>query len=195
MDKLDQQIKALLQEEYQARLLKNRDRQAPAFLDFYGFIVNELDEKRSASVLLYLQNNPEAQEFIQRARLLLKEQPSATLQEVPRDWIASAKKLAAKKDLSCPHCGKGITSFKKPLSKQKMISMSMIVLAVAAFGLSFVFKRYFLQFLALTIIFAFKYIVDQKAIKTQILVYKALEDQGISQQSSESRLPKDAFHS
>ncbi len=88
-------------------------------------------------------------------------------------------------DIACPHCGKKITSFKKPLSRQYLWNALWLVTAAAGLGLSFVFKRYFLQFLVVSLLAGFKWIVDQKAMKTQILIYKALKEE--SESPSRSR--------
>jgi len=46
-----------------------------------------------------------------------------------------------------------------------------LVLAVASFGLSFVIPRYFLQFLAITLILGFKWAIDTSATRTIIMSY------------------------
>lgn len=99
-------------------------------------------------------------------------------ESVPPDWIASAKALGARqKSASCPHCGKPITAFKKPLTAQKWTNFLWLSLASASFGLSFVFRGYFMQFLLVAMLAGIKAIVELRATKTQILIYKALSEE------------------
>ena len=86
----------------------------------------------------------------------------------------------------CPHCGKPITSFKKPLAGQRLWNIAWASSAALSFLLSFLFHRYFFQFVALTVLFGVKWIVDQRATKTQILIYKALQEEA----APSSRLEK-----
>ena len=195
MDKLDKQILAYLKEEYESRLLSRENASAPEFHDLYSYLINDSDEQRSAEIIAYLQNNPEAQAFIRTARQLMEELSSAPeAKDIPAEWIRSAKNLSApKKDISCPHCGKGISAFKKPLSSQKIANLCLLLLTISAFVLSFVFKRYFFQFLVLTLLFGFKWIIDQKNAKTQILVYKAITEGLHEEKAANSRFSKGFF--
>ena len=97
-------------------------------------------------------------------------------ERVPARALERAKSLIIGR-IACPHCGKGITPFKKPYLRQKFLNGLWLVFSCAMFGLSFVFPHYFMQFLALTALFGFKWIVDQRATKSQILIYKALKDE------------------
>ncbi len=112
-------------------------------------------------------------------------------EEVPEALLQSVKKLKlpAAGPL-CPHCGKPITAFKKPLASQRVWNALWLSAAIAAFAMSFVFPRYFFQYVALTVLFGVKWIVDQRATKTQILIYKALQDDSESfhRQHTPSRL-------
>ena len=56
-------------------------------------------------------------------------------QDVPADWIAGAKALqTGRKNVACPHCGKSVTAFKKPLrsilSFEKILSTNVDFLAL-----------------------------------------------------------------
>ena len=104
-------------------------------------------------------------------------------ENVPQDLLAKAKAIfpGRAERLSCPHCGKGITPFKDPLTKQKRKNALWMFLAVASFGGSFLAPRYFFQFLAAFLFFSFRWIVDQRATKTQIFVYKTLTDRESTQ--------------
>ena len=56
---------------------------------------------------------------------------------------------------------KGISGYKWP------------ILALLSFVLSFVFTRYFVQFLALAVIFSLKWIFDTGSTRTLIMIYQA----------------------
>jgi len=78
----------------------------------------------------------------------------------------------------CPHCGKPVTPFKDG-GMTGPWNLLWFVAAGAALALSFFLKPYFMQFLVLTLLLGFKGILDQRARKTQILIYKALSaDEG-----------------
>ena len=98
--------------------------------------------------------------------------------EPPLEWVQKAKNLFSKRAIiQCPHCRKPITPFKKPLKTQNLINLFWLALSAASFLCSFVTRRYFFQCLALALFFGIKWAVDQKATKTQILIYKALKDE------------------
>ncbi len=82
---------------------------------------------------------------------------------------------------ACPHCGKSITPFKSPLATQKIKNILWAFLALTSFTGSFLAPRYFFQFLAAFLFFGFRWVVDQRATKTQIFVYKTLKDAEPSQ--------------
>ncbi len=107
-------------------------------------------------------------------------------ENVPGNLIAKAKALfPGAGQLSCPHCGKPITPFKTPLAGQKMKNSAWAVLALASFAGSFLAPRYFFQFLAGFLFFGIRWIVDQRSTKTQIFVYKTLQEE--TAHKSESR--------
>ena len=95
--------------------------------------------------------------------------PAALLKRVKKFKLAAPSSL-------CPHCGKPITPFKKPLTSQRFWNAVWMLSAAAALGLSFVAPRYFVQWVALAVLFGVKFIIDQRATKTQILIYKALAE-------------------
>lgn len=98
-------------------------------------------------------------------------------ENVPVDLVARAKALLPGTNrLSCPHCAKPITPFKTPLAGQKVKNAVWAILAIVCFAGSFVIPKYFFQFLVAFLFFGFRWIVDQKATKTQIFVYKTLSD-------------------
>ena len=97
---------------------------------------------------------------------------------LPQGLVQKAKDLVpgTKRGVAnCPHCGKPISSPKKPSAGD----WNLLWLAAMAFffGLSFVFQSYFYQCLVATLICAFKWIIERRARKTQILIYKALTEE------------------
>ena len=46
-----------------------------------------------------------------------------------------------------------------------------------SFALSFVFRRYFMQFLVVTVLAGVKWVVEMRASKTQIMIYRALAEE------------------
>ena len=109
---------------------------------------------------------------------LIKEHIEQTVsaQEVPAEVLRKAKDLMGRR-ISCPHCGRAITPFKKPHSRQMLVNLLWLASAASMFLLSFVFPHYFFQFLVLTLLAGFKWIVEQRSSKTQILIYKALKEE------------------
>ncbi len=71
-----------------------------------------------------------------------------------------------------------IKTFKKGKPKiMKKINLYLI-LAAASFILSFVFQRYFVQFLTATLLLGIKWITDAKSTKMLIMIYEAWKNGG-----------------
>lgn len=178
-DRIDSDLKNYLSGERKG--LQEGDRQKtgyPSTEELYLFITDQLDGAALDRMITHLKNHPADQALVSKARGLLSDEVTAEGQKVPYETIQRAKSLMGEKaKLTCPHCGKPITPFKKPAQKQLFWNTVWLSLGVIAFALSFVFRQYFLQFLALTLLFGVKWIVDQKAAKTQILIYKALKEE------------------
>lgn len=108
------------------------------------------------------------------------------LDESIKDYLGQTRELPAglgqkAKDLMpgpgpgaarCPHCGKPIAPPKKPLSSDW--NLLWLAAAAAAFAASFALPDYFFQALAVALVCAFKWLIDYRARKTQILIYKAM---------------------
>ncbi|MBI4352560.1 MAG: hypothetical protein HY593_01410 [Candidatus Omnitrophica bacterium] len=176
MDKVDLSIRNHLAK---LRPLPKREGLAagyPADEDFYRFITGRMEGVELERMVEHLRTHREDQELVLNIRELLeKDLPQGT--EAPREAVQKAKALFPEgQRLGCPHCGKAITPFKKPLSRQRGFNVLWLGLGIVSFTLSFVFPRYFLQFLVLTCLFGVKWIVDQRVTKTQIMVYKALQE-------------------
>ena len=120
-------------------------------------------------------------EFLKKERELLENMEESAGERVPAALLRKVKALVPPGGSPlCPHCRKPITPFKKPPGRQRIENALWLSVALVSFGLSFVFKGYFMQFLVLTLFAGVKWIFDQKATKTQILIYKALQEEGSS---------------
>ena len=188
MDALDRKIKQLL--ETRAVVAAPEDGYCPTSEDYYLFLEGRLDGNRLDKMLGYLKTHPEAQRMVVEARKLIADEVGETFPVVPEALIKKVSALMPNAGwVACPHCGKAITPFKKKLQFQKALNLLWLGLAALSLALSFFVRHYFLQFLALAVVFAVKWIVEQKSTKTQILIYRALE-----QESANSRRDSEHLH-
>src|SRR3989338_1098015 len=176
MDELDKQIKSYFQSEMPALSTRGHGT-PPTAEEFYLFIMDRLDGKAMSAFLAYLRGNSDAQRMVREARKLLETENSSERQMVPQDWMERVKALnLGHSSALCPHCRKPITPFRRPIGKQKLQSALWLLSSTTAFLASFYFHRYFYQCLALALFCGIKWIMDRRAIKSQILIYKALKD-------------------
>ncbi len=193
MDSLDKKIKEYLVSERKARVAErglSTRAGYPTDEDLYSFVTDALEGRDLLKMLEYLKSDPRAMELVSTARLLAQEEASSDRQDVPQRLLNDAKALwKPALSANCPHCGKLITPFKKPVKRQGQWNLLWLVLTVAGFGLSFLFHRYFLQYLSLGVLAGFKWIMDRRSLRTQILIYKALGDGGGNAHSHEE-LPR-----
>ncbi len=126
---------------------------------WHGFFDNSLPEQELAQMTVYLLKDREAREFALKTRRILAEAASAT-NSAPKAWVDETKKSLSSK-------------LAKP--KKKQIYWLWYALSIAAFALSFLMPRYYMQFLVLTALAGIKGIVDQRQAKMQILIYQVLE--------------------
>ncbi len=181
MDTLDKQIKDFFTREISKLSKGSRLKGDPAIEDFYEFVMGKLEGKALDDFLDYLKGNPEAQKMAAQARTLVLNERESEKETVPAGWTQQAKELVLKNSaVRCPYCMKPITPFKKPLKTQNLYNFLWLALSIIAFLISFATRRYFLQCLAVALFFGIKWAVDQKATKTQILIYKALKDDDLS---------------
>ncbi len=182
MDKLDETIHKFLTEKERDRGLGLRSGTAPDAEELYLFLNDKLEGSRLERVLAFLKNNPEWQEWAVKARGLIESSDQSEQVEVPASLLRKVKDSSpAANSARCPHCRQAITPFKKPISTQKLWVILWTLGAALSFTVSFLVPRYFFQFVALTVLFGVKAIVDHRSAKTQILIYKALhEDESTS---------------
>ena len=179
MELLEKQIKEYLKKEIGALQVSGARPLIPDAEEYYKFIMGKLEGKALSVFLDFLRNDKFAQEIVKKARVLALNEREADNEKVPGDWIKEAKNLLPKAPgIHCPHCGKGITPFKKSVGSQQILNFLWLGVAVVSFGASFYYKHYFYQFLALALFFGIKWIVDRRAARTQVLIYKALKEEG-----------------
>ena len=113
------------------------------------------------------------------AKKLFPRMQEADKEVVPEALLARVRsQISRAETVNCPYCQKPITPFKKPLSRQKLLNFLWLAAGIGFFLFSFVIRQYFIQWVALGVLCFLKWIVDQKATKTQILIYKALSESG-----------------
>ncbi len=174
-DSLEKQIKAF----FEARRPAAQAGAWPEAAELAAYLSGSLEGLRLEQVENRIERDAELRIFVGEMKSRLSGMSDAEGEEVPAYLIGKAKGLmsGASRAMHCPHCHKAITPFKKPLSTQKAVNAFWFTGLIASFGLSFVFPRYFMQFLISAILFGLKWIWDSKATRTQIYVYKALSEE------------------
>ena len=195
-DKIEFLIKNYLENRKTSVSGQREDAIYPSPEVLYDYLTDELKGPELERMLAFLRNNSEAQQLISKSREIMDSESGWENEKVPQALLNQAKSLMRPRSLRsrhsaaalkallrqknaagvCPHCGKLITPFKRPLHSQQWKNVLWFGLAVLSFALSFVLRRFFYQFLAATLLFGFKWIVEQRATKTQIMIYKALSD-------------------
>ena len=184
VDKIEALIKKYLENKVNPTGGTREDADYPTPLDLYRYVHQQLIGSEFERMLSFLRHNKDGQELVLRAREIMQDDEEWKKESVRPELIQDAKALMGKKtkEVHCPHCGKKITPFKTPPLSQKWRNLAWLFLAVASLGMSFIFRRYFIQCLVVTTLAGVKCIVEMRATKTQILIYKALSDQDPSEQ-------------
>lgn len=160
MSRTDDLIKAYFESSGAALGGGERPGAYPGPEDLAAFIDDRLKGAELERMLAYLRSNPEAQALVRTLRGLLSSLEGSNAEKVPQALLDRAK---------------GLGSGRRPAPKRSLWQLWM-VLSIAAFAGSFLVPHYYVQFVAAGVLCGVKAIVDQKAAKTQILIYKALED-------------------
>ena len=149
---------------------------APDAEDFALYCQDRLEGEALERLRGYLVANRWAQDMVLEMKRSMEE--DVLENEIPAGLAEKAKGLmkGSAQTALCPHCGKAITPFKRPIARQKWINLSWLLLMAGSFALSFVFPRYFMQFLVVAVLAGFRWIVEVRASKTQIMIYRALSD-------------------
>lgn len=142
--------------------------------DFLRYLTGKMSPEEEDRMVLHLSSNAEDQAFVLRARRMLGSADRPVSALVPQRLIRAAQALRSP-DL-CPHCGKALP-LRKPSPPRAWMKNTLLGSALAAFTLSFVFPRHFLQWLALAVVLGVKWAIDLKAFRTQLLIYKAITDE------------------
>lgn len=176
MDKTETMLKEYLEKERSRTGLGRRPGAYPEAHDLAAFIEDKLKGAELERMLDHLRDHRQDAELVLAARRLMAGSSESEGTQVPAEFVARAKSLMPGRTAACPHCGKPITPFKKPPARQRWLNALWLAGMTVSFALSFVFPARFYQCLAAALLFGIKWIVDQKATRTQILIYKALED-------------------
>ena len=191
MDKIDIRIKQYLEKKAALTNPGNQRMMAgPSAEDFYLFVTTGLEGEALERMLRHLRHHTEDQAFVADLRDVLEKTGESEREAISPELIERVKGFSSgtAQKMLCPHCGKPITPFKRPLKQQKLIDFAWLLAAVISFALSFIFRHFFYQFLVITILAGAKWIVDKKATKTQILIYKALQEDSQGKQQDLHRL-------
>lgn len=156
MDKEDQLLREYLKSKRESQSL---DSKAPSVEQYYRYLTGETNESETLWMEQYLVAHKEAQNLILHARELLEKRENSDKSRVPSELLNSVK---------------------KPSKASKSASWAVFYYSLSgiSFILSFLVHRYYMQFLVLALLFGLKAILDQRAHRTQVLVYKALQNQG-----------------
>ena len=175
MDKIERILKEHL--ESGRGLGKRESAGYPSAAELYRYLNDQMQDPELQRMLDHLRDNEDAQVLVSRARELLSEESGEKDKKAPPSMVEKAKALmSTAKTALCPHCGKSVTPFRRPPASQKRSNLALAAVALISLALSFIFHRYFMQFLIVTALAGMKAIVDLRATKTQIMIYKALSD-------------------
>ena len=138
------------------------------------YLSGALEGEALERVQLHLSRHRQDQELVLSLRTLLEEKGE---ERAPSALVRKAKALGSSAPANCPHCGKPVTPFKRPLSVQRRLNLLWLGAALTSFAGSFLVPHYFLQFLAAALLFGFKWAVEERGTRTQIMIYKALREE------------------
>ncbi len=172
-DAIDRAIRAHLQDR---RGVVGRAGGYPDADTYYRFVMDELQGAELQQMLDFLKDSDEERHFVLSLRKMEGSALRADKVSVPAAWIEDAKRRQGNTPGAvCPHCGKSIRVGGPTPLRRYLWSVLWLALAAGSFGASFIFKRFFMQWLALSLFFGFKWVMDLRQAKTQILIYKALK--------------------
>jgi hypothetical protein len=176
MDNVELLLKKYLRERNSSASGRGSSGDVPEMEDFVLYCQDRLEGAALERVQRCLVANRWAQELVLEAKRLMEEKLPD--QKVPSDLVENAKALMKDpaRTAPCPHCGKSITPFKRSAKTQKWTNLLWLLLMAGSFALSFIFRKYFMQFLVVTALAGVKWIVEMRASKTQIMIYRALSD-------------------
>ena len=151
------------------------------------FLEGQLTGERLAAVLRALQADATLRDCVRMSAGLTDQADAAGSEVVPAGWMTEMKALVK------PVGGSGCRVCAQRRMKDTASAL-WLLLAVGSFGLSFAFSHYFIQWVVLAAFFGFKWVMDRKAARTQVMIYKALSSDAESKSGPQSRLQKPSGH-
>lgn len=140
-----------------------RDADAVSPEDVLRFVSGEMPAEELERFLERLSQDPDARDAVRIAREAAVVDPA----RIPSKLLERAKAL------------------RPGVSARRRFVWAWLAAAAISFAGSFAFPRWFLQFLALALFFGIKWIVEERAARSQVLLFKALSEEG---QASDKRL-------
>lgn len=142
--------------------MKNSKENCPSELELSDYLQSRLSGEKETQFLEHLSRCPHCLSLVELAHQSKK---AAKEDKPTNEMIRRAKDIVQKKP------------------KRILFHYKWQVLACISFILSFILTRYFLQFLALAVIFSIKWIFDAGSTRTLIMIYEAWrkKDRGSAQ--------------
>lgn len=170
------------------------DRSDIATEDLARYVDGRMGEEEERALLERLNSDRPLQDLI----LSLREGgvPDADRTDVPADWMRRAKALStgAPDGLECPHCHRQISAAQSAvLRRRKWLTYAWLGGCLLSFAASFWVPRYFVQWTVLAALLGLKWILDARTVRSQVLIYRALQEGGTPTGES-GRLQKHRAH-
>lgn len=140
-----------------------RPTDVPDAATLHAFLEDRLSGSALSKMLEALRADAELQELVLELRRLRGLEGESERVSVPGGALERARALGA-----------GLS--RRKLAPKRSYWGVWLALSIACFALSFWLAPYFIQWTAAGVLFGVKAIVDQRAAKTQVLIYKALEE-------------------
>ena len=167
MENKENNINRLIKEHLAGEMSKSETlplyQDCPSELELSDYLKNRLSREKEDSLLEHIARCPHCLSLLELAQ---REAAEEKAQDKPTpEMIGRARNIMQKKP------------------KKTIFNYKWQVLAFISFVLSFVFTRYFLQFLVLAVIFSIKWIFDAGSTRTLIMIYEAWrkKDKGTAQ--------------
>ena len=123
----------------------------PSEVELSDYLENRLAQEKENSLLKHIADCPHCLSLLdlaKRAKERIEEKPSF-------EMLRRAKSIAGKNN------------------KKVILNYRWLIFTLSSFILSFIFPRYFLQFLILAVIFGLKWIFDTGSTRTLIMIYES----------------------
>lgn len=147
---IEELIKRYLENKMSNKEYSSPYSDCPQELNLSDYLENRLNQEEENSLLEHIADCPHCLSLLELAQQA-KEKAHNTLTP---EMITHAKDVALKRP-------------KKSISNYRWA-----ILALLSFALSFIFTRYFLQFLILAVVLSLKWILDTGSTRTLIMIYE-----------------------